>query len=220
VSRREHVRGRITVPRGDASGLFNQHAQFDWWIDRYGPGPLYAGLRILCAEHRHTAIDVGCVSRDRDCRGGWFGARARAAGFLWRHRSRDAAGAGFDRVGRVTRAARFCLWARHGGLFSFVLAALGAAVAIGGVFAEGPPIEKYKIRGPSLVIIAILSFAAMIRPLGLVPATFLAFMISILGSSEMRWIESLIAAALMTLFCVLLFVYLLNLPFQLWPRFY
>jgi putative tricarboxylic transport membrane protein len=105
-------------------------------------------------------------------------------------------------------------------LFSFVLAALGAAVAIGGVFAEGPPIEKYKIRGPSLVIIGILSFAAMIRPLGLVPATFLAFMISILGSTEMRWIESTIAAALMTLFCVLLFVYLLNLPFQLWPRFY
>jgi putative tricarboxylic transport membrane protein len=105
-------------------------------------------------------------------------------------------------------------------LFSLVLAALGAAVAIGGVFAEGPPIEKYKIRGPALVIIAIVAFAAMIRPLGLVPATFLAFMISILGSTEMRWIESTIAAAAMTLFCVLLFVYLLNLPFQLWPRFY
>ena len=29
--------------------------------------------------------------------------------------------------------------------------------------------------------------------------------------------ESLIAAAAMTLGCVLLFVYLLNLPFQLWP---
>ena len=105
-------------------------------------------------------------------------------------------------------------------LFSFLLAALGAAVAVGGVFTEGPPIEKYKIRGPSLVIIAILSFAAMIRPLGLVPATFLAFMISILGSTEMRWIESTFAAVLMTFFCVLLFVYLLGLPFQLWPRFY
>jgi putative tricarboxylic transport membrane protein len=105
-------------------------------------------------------------------------------------------------------------------LFSFVLAALGAAVAVNGVFVDGPPIEKYRIRGPSLVIIAIIAFANMIRPLGLVPATFLAFMISILGSSEMRWIESTIAAALMTLFCVLLFVYLLNLPFQLWPRFY
>ena len=34
----------------------------------------------------------------------------------------------------------------------------------------------------------------------------------------MQWIESLIAAAVMTLGCVLLFVYLLNLPFQLWPQ--
>jgi len=104
-------------------------------------------------------------------------------------------------------------------LFSIILAALGAAVVVGGVFTEGPPIERYKIRGPALVIIAILGFAAMIRPLGLVPATFLAFMISIFGSTEMRWVESLIAAALMTLGCVLLFVYLLALPFQLWPRF-
>lgn len=104
-------------------------------------------------------------------------------------------------------------------LFSFALAALGAAVALGGIFAEGPPIEKYRIRGPFFVIIAILAFAAMIRPLGLVPATFLTFLISIVGSTEMRWVESLIAAVVMTLFCVLLFVYLLNLPFQLWPRF-
>jgi putative tricarboxylic transport membrane protein len=104
-------------------------------------------------------------------------------------------------------------------LFSFVLAALGAAVAIGGVFSEGPPIEKYKIRGPILVIGAILSFAAMIRPLGLIPATFFTYIISIFGSKEMRLVEGLIAAAAMTVFCVLLFVYLLNLPFQLWPRF-
>jgi putative tricarboxylic transport membrane protein len=104
-------------------------------------------------------------------------------------------------------------------LFSLVLSALGAMIAVGGVFAEGPPIEKYRIRGPALVILGILAFAGMIRPLGLFPATFLAFMISILGSTEMRWIESLIAAAAMTLFCWLLFVVLLNLPFQLWPRF-
>jgi putative tricarboxylic transport membrane protein len=104
-------------------------------------------------------------------------------------------------------------------LFSLILAALAAMVAVGGVFTEGPPIEKYKIRGPLLVIVGILAFAGMIRPLGLFPATFLAFMISILGSTEMRWLESLIAAAAMTLFCWLLFVVLLNLPFQLWPRF-
>jgi putative tricarboxylic transport membrane protein len=105
-------------------------------------------------------------------------------------------------------------------LFAGVLMALGAAVAIVGVSVEGPQIEKYKLRGPILVIAAILGFAAMIRQVGLVPATFITFMISILGSREMRWIESVIAAAAMTLFCVLLFVYLLNLPFQLWPRFF
>jgi len=119
-------------------------------------------------------------------------------------------------------------------LFSIALAAMGAAVALGGVFVEGPPIEKYKIRGPALVILSILSFAVMIRgfnvtifgiplympALGLIPSTFFAFIISIFGSTEMRWVESLIAAAAMTAFCVLLFVYLLNLPFQLWPRFY
>jgi hypothetical protein len=104
-------------------------------------------------------------------------------------------------------------------LFAVALAGLGAAVAIGGLMAEGPRIEKYAIRGPLLVLSAILGFAAMIRPLGLIPATFLTYMIAIFGSKEMRLIESLIAAAAMTAFCVGLFVYLLNLPFQLWPRF-
>jgi putative tricarboxylic transport membrane protein len=105
-------------------------------------------------------------------------------------------------------------------LFAGILAGLGACVALVGLVTDGPPIEKYRIRGPIFIVIAILAFANLIRPIGLVPATFLTFMISILGSTEMRWVESLIAAAAMTLFCVLLFVYLLNLPFQLWPRFY
>ena len=104
-------------------------------------------------------------------------------------------------------------------LFAAVLACLGAAVAAVGLVTDGPHIGRYKIRGPLLVIAAILGFAAMIRPLGLIPATYLAYMISIFGSREMRLVESLIAAACMTAFCVLLFVYLLNLPFQLWPRF-
>jgi len=118
-------------------------------------------------------------------------------------------------------------------LFAGALAVLGAAVALVGLVTDGPPIEKYKLRGPALVILAILAFAAMIRgfslsvfgfpislpPLGLIPSTFFAFLISIQGSDERRWLESLIAAVVMTAFCVVLFVYLLFLPFQLWPRF-
>lgn len=116
-------------------------------------------------------------------------------------------------------------------LFAGLLAAVGALVALTGLLVDGPPIESYAIRGPAWVLLAILAFAAMIRginlgnfgipvnvpPLGLVPSTFAAFMISIVGSTEMRWIESLLAAVAMTAFCVALFVYLLQLPFQLWP---
>jgi putative tricarboxylic transport membrane protein len=104
-------------------------------------------------------------------------------------------------------------------LFSGLLVGLGALVALVGLVTDGPRIEKYKIRGPVLVIVGILAFAGMIRPLGMVIASYVTFIIAILGSKEMRVLESIIAAAVMTVFCVLLFVYLLNLPFQLWPRF-
>ena len=104
-------------------------------------------------------------------------------------------------------------------LFAGLLVGLGALVALTGLVTDGPRIEKYKIRGPVLVIASILLFAAMIRPLGMVVASYVTFVVAILGSKEMRVVESLLGAAVMTAFCVGLFVYLLNLPFQLWPRF-
>lgn len=104
-------------------------------------------------------------------------------------------------------------------LFAFLLLVCGAGVALTGLLLDGPSIEAYAFRGPLLVVIAILGFAGMIRPLGLIVASFLTFMISISASKEMRWFESLLAAAGMTFFCVVLFVWLLKLPFQLWPPF-
>lgn len=116
-------------------------------------------------------------------------------------------------------------------MFATLLAIVGALVSLGGLLVDGPPLEKYAFKGPAYVVGAIFLFAVLIRgasldyiglpvqvpALGLVPSTFVAFMVSIMGSREMRWIESLIAAAAMTAFCVVLFVYLLGLPFQLWP---
>jgi len=118
-------------------------------------------------------------------------------------------------------------------LFAGLLAACGAIVALTGLFVEGEPIGHFAVKGPSFVLVGILLFAGMIRginlewlhipvnipSLGLVISTFAAFMVSILGSSEFRWVESLLAAVGMTAFCVGLFVYLLQLPFQLWPMF-
>ena len=103
-------------------------------------------------------------------------------------------------------------------LFAAVLCLLGGAVAVMGVTSDGPRIEKYKLRGPVFVMAAIVLFACIIRPFGLVVSSFIVFMLSIMGSTEIRWIESMAAAAAMTGLCVGLFVYLLNLPFQLWPQ--
>jgi hypothetical protein len=104
-------------------------------------------------------------------------------------------------------------------LFAGVMIFVSTAIAVGGLLVEGPALESFAVRGPALVVIAILAFAVMIRPLGLVVASYATFMISISASREVRWLESLIAAAVMTAFCVALFVYLLQLPFQLWPWF-
>lgn len=118
-------------------------------------------------------------------------------------------------------------------LFAGLLATIGAIVALTGLFVDGEPIGHFAIRGPAYVLVGILLFAGMIRgvnlewlhipvnipSLGLVISTFFAFMVSILGSTEFRWVESLLAAVGMTAFCVGLFVYLLQLPFQLWPMF-
>jgi len=104
-------------------------------------------------------------------------------------------------------------------LFAGVLLAFGVAITAMGFMTDGKPLERYAIRGPFWITISIIVFATTVRPLGLVIATFASFVISGAGSAETRWIENIIAGVAMTILSVLLFVYLLALPFQLWPRF-
>jgi hypothetical protein len=74
-------------------------------------------------------------------------------------------------------------------------------------------------RGPLYVVAATLIFAGTIRPLGLVFASFISLVVSAAATVEVRWRETILWAAALTLFCTLLFVYGLNLPFALWPRY-
>src|SRR5262245_142164 len=104
-------------------------------------------------------------------------------------------------------------------LFAGVLLAFGVFITAMGVLTDGKPLERYAVRGPFWITVSIFIFALTVRQAGLVFATFASFVVSGLGSAETRWIETIIAGVVMTAFSVLLFVYLLNLPFQLWPRF-
>jgi putative tricarboxylic transport membrane protein len=102
-------------------------------------------------------------------------------------------------------------------LFAGVLLVLSLAVALMGLFTPGEARESYAIRGPLIVTASILLFAVTIRSAGLVVASFLSIVVSAAATKEVRWLETIIWAAVLTVFCVLLFHYGLNQPLQIWP---
>jgi len=105
-------------------------------------------------------------------------------------------------------------------LFAFALILLSLAVVVNGLLTKGPHVTPYKVRGVVFIIGAILAFAATIRPLGLVIASFSCIMICAAAADDVKWRETVIWAVILTTFCAFLFPYGLNLPFQLWPRFW
>jgi putative tricarboxylic transport membrane protein len=105
-------------------------------------------------------------------------------------------------------------------LFAFTLAILSLAVVVMGLLTKGPHVTPYKVRGIIFIIGSILAFAATIRPLGLVIASFTCMTICAAAAEDVKWRETVIVASVVTAFCAVLFPYGLNLPFQLWPRFW
>jgi putative tricarboxylic transport membrane protein len=105
-------------------------------------------------------------------------------------------------------------------LFAACLAILSLGVVVSGLLTSGPEISSYRLRSVIFIIGSILAFAASIRPLGLVIASFACMVICAAATDDVKWRETVIVAAVVTAGCALLFPYGLNLPFQLWPRFW
>jgi putative tricarboxylic transport membrane protein len=105
-------------------------------------------------------------------------------------------------------------------LFAFTLGILSLGVVVGGLLTSGPDVSGYKIRGVVFIIGSILAFAATIRPLGLVVASLATMVICAAAAEDVKWKETLVVSIAVTAFCCVLFPYGLNLPFQLWPRFW
>ena len=60
----------------------------------------------------------------------------------------------------------------------------------------------------------------MLTLCALVVASFATMIVCAAAAEDVKWRESLIVAVGVTAFCSVLFPYGLNLPFQLWPRFW
>ena len=103
-------------------------------------------------------------------------------------------------------------------LFAILLALLSLAVVIRSLVTRGPEATPYEVRGLACVIGSILVFAASIRPLGLVIATFATTVTCAAAADDVKWRETIVWALILTAFCSILFPYALHLPFELWPR--
>ena len=96
-----------------------------------------------------------------------------------------------------------------------IVAGVGAVVVLALAFA----LMRVAPRGPLFITAATLIFAVTVRPLGLVFASFVSLVVSATATNEVRWVETMLWAIVLTAFCSVLFPYGLNLPLQLWPRF-
>jgi hypothetical protein len=93
---------------------------------------------------------------------------------------------------------------------------------------QGQALDRWSLRGPVFVILAIVAFALTIRPfslgvlsvpgLGLAVAGPLAIIIAGYATHEARLRDLLILALLLTPFCMILFGDLLNLPIPIFPQ--
>jgi hypothetical protein len=104
----------------------------------------------------------------------------------------------------------------------------GLALVVIGFLRNGDPLERFTLRGPLVVAIAILCFGLTIRGfnlggiqvplLGLMVSGPLAIFISGFASPEARLRDLLILALALTAFCMALFGDLLNLPIPMYPQ--
>jgi putative tricarboxylic transport membrane protein len=97
-------------------------------------------------------------------------------------------------------------------VLSTFIALGGAILFVVSFLRPGESLGRWPWRGPTFIVLATVTFALTIRTVGLALAGPLVVLISGAASPETRWRELVVFAAGITLFCVVLFRFLLNLP--------
>jgi hypothetical protein len=95
---------------------------------------------------------------------------------------------------------------------AFVVLGAGVIFVVAAFVKDGEPLGRWSLRGPLLVTLSILAFAATIRTTGLLVAGPLVVMIGGAAAPDARPRELLVFAVLLTALCIGLFRYALGLP--------
>lgn len=98
-----------------------------------------------------------------------------------------------------------------------LLAVLGAAIVVDGLVEEGPKVPRFYFKPLILILLGIVLFGILLKPLGLVLCAAILVGIGALGGFDFRWKEVVILYVVLAIFSVLVFVKALGLPIPVWP---
>ena len=103
-------------------------------------------------------------------------------------------------------------------LIGALLAALGLIIALRSFVLDGAPVPRFDARPIGISMLAIVLFGIALQWLGLVAAIAALVLVGAYASREVRLVDNLALAAVMIVFSVAVFVWLLGLPIPLWPN--
>ncbi len=98
-----------------------------------------------------------------------------------------------------------------------LLAMLGAAVAVRSLVLPGEPVPRFHLRPLAVSLLAIVLFGVALQRLGLIAAVAALVLVGAYAARDTRPLENIALAAVLILFSVGVFVWVLGLPLQLWP---
>lgn len=87
----------------------------------------------------------------------------------------------------------------------FLLAGLGAMLAIGGLLRGGAPLPRFQLRAFLFVLVGIAAFAGTIRVFGLIPAVVVLVLLSALADRSSRTHAVAALVVILPLLAVLIF---------------
>jgi hypothetical protein len=96
------------------------------------------------------------------------------------------------------------------------LIVIGAVLAFKGLSREAERVEAGAVR-PALILVSVLLFGLLLPKFGLVAAVVALIAVSSFSLSTVRLVETVLLAALLTVFAWAVFVWGLGLPLKTWP---
>jgi hypothetical protein len=102
-------------------------------------------------------------------------------------------------------------------LLGFVLAALGAVLIARSVVVDDEPLPRFYVLPLVVIAAAVCLFGLLIEPLGLVVSLAVLTVLSAWVGPQFRLLETVVLAAVLIVFSIGVFVYVLGLPLTIWP---